>query len=421
METTTQTVVSGTAYDVDAIRSAFPVLSRTVHDGVPLSYLDNAATTQKPLAVLDAVQDYYRRSNSNVHRALHVLGEEATAAYEGARKSVADFVHAPSERGVVFTRGTTEAINLVAQAWGRQSLKPGDRILTTQMEHHSNLVPWQLLARATGAELDYVPVLEDGHLDLEAFHRALSPRVKLVAATHMSNILGTVNPIPKMARAAHDVGALMLVDGAQSVPHFPVDVQALDCDFLAFSGHKMYGPTGIGVLVAREDLLEEMSPYQSGGEMILKVTMDTATWADIPHKFEAGTPNIAGAVGLHASIRYLEGIGLKAIQAHEDRITRYALERLGSISGLRILGRASPRGGVVSFLLDGVHPHDVAQFVDRSGVAVRAGHGCAQPLLRAFGAHAVTRASFSLYTVEAEIDRLVDALVSAREFFSHGI
>lgn len=413
--------VRGRAYDPAAVRKAFPILGRRVHDDRPLSYLDNAATTQKPAAVLDAVQRYYANANSNVHRALHVLGEESTAAYEEARGKVAAFVNAPSVRAVVFTRGTTEAINLVAHAWGRSVLRPGDRILATEMEHHSNLVPWQLLARDTGAVLDFVPVREDGTLDLDAFHAKLTPAVKLVAVTQMSNILGTINPVGDMARAAHAVGARILVDGAQSVPHFPVDFQALDCDFLAFSGHKMCGPTGIGALVAREELLESMTPYQTGGEMILKVTLESATWADIPQKFEAGTPHIAGAVGLGAAVDYLQGIGMDAIHDHERNLTAYALERMGAIRGLRILGRAPERGGVVSFLMDGIHPHDLAQYVDGFGVAVRAGHGCAQPLLRAFQIHAVTRASFYLYTLEAEIDRLVDALNRAREFFAHGL
>lgn len=408
-------------FDVEAVRAAFPILHRRVHGDLPLTYLDNAATTQKPEVVLEALRGYYTHANSNVHRALHVLGEEATAAYEGARQTVAAFVNAVSAREVIFTRGTTEAINLVAHAWGREALRRGDRILTTQMEHHSNLIPWQLLVRERGAILEHVRVREDGTLDPEDLSAKLVPGVKLLAVTHMSNILGTINPIRDLARAAHEVGARILVDGAQSVPHFPVDVQALECDFLAFSGHKMCAPTGIGALVAREELLESMSPYQSGGEMILKVTEDTATWAEIPHKFEAGTPHIAGAIGLGVAMEYLQGIGLDAIHEHERRLTNYAIERLDEVPGLRLLGRAPERGGVLSFLLDGVHPHDIAQYVDGYGVAVRAGHGCAQPLLRAFGTHAVTRASFYLYSTETEIDRLIDALNRAREFFAHGV
>jgi cysteine desulfurase/selenocysteine lyase len=412
---------TGTGGLAARVRGDFPILDQTVHDGKPLAYLDNAATTQKPTVVIRAIQEYYEQYNSNVHRALHVLGEKATAGYEGAREKTAAFVNAPSARSMVFTRGTTESINLVAFAWGRKFVCAGDEIITTVMEHHSNLIPWQQLAAATGALVKFVPVLDDGTLDVDAYHEMLSPKVKLVAVTHMSNILGTVNPVADMIAAAHRVGAKVLLDGAQSVPHLGVDVQALDCDFLAFSAHKMCGPTGMGGLFAREELLEAMDPFQSGGEMISKVTLESATWAEIPHKFEAGTPNIAGAIGLGAAIDYLNAIGMDEIRGQEEAITAYALERLAEISGLKVLGTASERGGVISFLMEDVHPHDVSQFVDGEGVAIRAGHGCAQPLLRRFGTHAVSRASFYVYTTEQEIDQLIDALVKVKAFFGHAI
>ena len=416
-----RTIPAGPSLDAARARWDFPILGRRVHGDKPLVYLDNAATAQKPKAVIDAVASHYASANSNVHRALHALGAEATRAYEDARKCCADFIHAPDERTIVFTRGTTESINLVAQTWGRTEVGEGDEIVLTEMEHHSNLVPWQLLARERGARLRFVPVREDGTLDLEVYEELLSPRVKLVAFTHASNILGTVNPARRMIESARRAGAVTLLDAAQSVPHLPVDVQALGCDFLACSGHKMVGPTGIGLLYGRAELLEAMPPFMGGGEMIKKVTLHSATWADVPVKFEAGIPNIAGAVGLGAAATYLQGLGMDAIRAHEIEITRYAIERLEQIPGLCILGRAPERSGVVSFVIEGVHPHDVAQVVDGHGVAIRAGHGCAQPLLRAFGLNAVSRASFYLYTLPEEIDRLCEALVHAREFFRHGI
>jgi cysteine desulfurase/selenocysteine lyase len=408
-------------FDPRKVRWDFPILQQTVHEDKPLAYLDNAATTQKPVDVIDAIEEYYESYNANVHRAIHVLGEQATVAYEQARRRLADFIHAPTEVGIIFTRNTTESINLVAHGWGRRTLTEGDEIILSVMEHHSNLIPWQLLARATGARLKFVPMLEDGTLDLEEYQALLNPRVKLVAMTHMSNILGTVNPIDQMIAWAHDAGALFLVDGAQSVPHFPVDVESLDCDFLAFSGHKMCGPTGIGVLYGKQSLLEEMDPFLGGGEMIHKVTLETATWAELPQKFEAGTPNIAGAIGLGAACEYLSRIGLPAIHRHEMEITRYALDRLEEIPGLTVCGHAPDRGGVISFLMEGIHPHDVSQLVDREGVAIRAGHGCAQPLMRLLGVPAVSRASFYLYTIKDDIDQLVAALHKAQEFFNHGL
>ena len=414
----TKTAAPG--FDPRVVRGDFPILSRTVRGGKPLAYLDNAATTQKPAVVLDALRTYYASYNSNVHRALHQLGEQATAAYEGARATVAAFINASGPRGVVFTRSATEGINLVARSWGGANLGPGDVIILTGMEHHSNLVPWQLLAAERGARLAFIPIQGDGTLDLEAYEALLTPAVKLVAVTQMSNILGTINPVKRMAEAAHRAGAKILVDGAQSVPHGGVDVRDLGCDFLVFSGHKMAGPTGIGVLVAREDLLEAMPPFLGGGEMIDKVTLESSTWAEIPHKFEAGTPNIAGAIGLAAAVDYVRAIGLDAIHRHEQALTAYALRRLGEVGGLRVLGAAPERGGVLSFVLDGVHPHDIAQFVDQEGVAVRAGHMCAQPLMRILGVPAVSRASFYLYTLEREVDQLVDALQATRRFFGHG-
>jgi cysteine desulfurase/selenocysteine lyase len=413
-------VGASAGFDPQRARWDFPILGRTVAGGRPLAYLDNAATTQKPRVVLDALQEYYASYNSNVHRAIHELGQEATEAYEDARRVCAGFINAPEAASVVFTRGTTESINLVAFAWGRASICEGDEIVVTEMEHHSNLVPWQMLAEDKGAKLLTIPVLEDGTLDIEAYESFLSPRVKLVAVTHMSNILGTINPLPRMISAAHAAGAKFLVDAAQSVPHFEVDVQNLDCDFLACSGHKMLGPTGIGFLYARRELLEEMPPFMGGGEMIHKVTMEESTWAEIPHKFEAGTPNIAGAIGLRSAVRYLQSFGMGAIREHEDSLTRYALQRLRAMPDVRILGEAADRGGVISFLMDDIHPHDIAQLVDREGVAIRAGHGCAQPLLRRFGTNAVSRASFCLYTTEEEIDNLCEALGKARDFFHHG-
>lgn len=406
------------SFDIDLIRHDFPVLGRPVRGGRSLAYLDNAATTQKPAVVIDAVRRYYETCNANVHRALHQLAEEATELYEGARDKAARRLHAPSSRSMVFTSGTTQGINLVAHAWGGRFVQEGDEIVLTEMEHHSNLIPWQLLARRRGATLRFVPVLEDGTLDLDRYRELLSPRTRLVAVTQMSNVLGTVNPVREMIEEAHRVGARVLIDGAQSVPHIEVDVEALDCDFLAFSAHKMAGPTGVGILYGKEELLEEMDPFMGGGEMILKVTLDDATWAEIPQKFEAGTPNVAGAVGLGAALDYLEKLGPASIAAHERRLADYLRRRLGEVEGIRLMG--SGEGGVVSFELEGVHPHDVAQFLDRDGVAIRAGHMCAQPLMRRFGVPALSRASLYFYNNEADVDQLTSALDSVREFFAHG-
>ena len=407
-------------WDVEAIRRDFPILAQRVRGGRPLIYLDSAATAQKPRCVIDATCRYYEEINANVHRAIHRLAELATDSYEEARRKIAAFIGAPAETQIIYTRGTTEGINLVAHGWGRKFLRAGDEIITTEMEHHSNLVPWQLLAAATGARLKFIPVREDGTLDLAAYHQLLGPRVKLVALAHMSNVLGTVNPVREMIADAHRAGALALLDGAQSVPHFPVNVQELDCDFLAFSGHKMCGPTGIGALYGKAALLESMDPFQGGGEMISKVTLDHSTWADLPHKFEAGTPDIAGAIGLGAAIEYLSALGLDRVHAADQALTDYAVRALSQVQGLRIHGRAPGRGGAISFELEGVHPHDVAHFVDQDGIAIRAGHMCAQPLMRKRGVPALSRASLYLYNRPDEVDALAASLARVREYFTRG-
>ncbi len=404
--------------DVLKIRRDFPILDRETRPGVPLVYLDSTATSQKPEAVIHAMDDYYRRSNANIHRGIHTLAEEATAAYEAARQRVVNFIHSPSPRQVVFTRNTTESINLVAQTWGRAFLKNGDVVILTEMEHHSNLVPWQILAAERGLRLEFIPVTPDGLLDLEAYRQLLGLQPRLVAFTHMSNVLGTINPAEEIIRLAHQVGAVTLVDGAQSVPHFPVDVQALDVDFMAFSGHKMCGPTGIGVLYGRRVLLEAMPPFLGGGDMIKRVHLRSFTPNDLPHKFEAGTPAIAEAIGLGVAVDYLSGVGMQAIAAHEREIVAYTLDRLAEIPGLSVFGpSAEHKGGVVSFILDGVHPHDVSQILDRYGVAVRAGHHCAMPLHEKFNLPATTRASFYLYNYLEEVDRLVEAIYKVKDIF----
>jgi len=404
-------------FDPAVFRAQFPILDRPVRANQKLVYLDNAATTQKPVQVLDMVSDYYLTMNANVHRGIHRLAELATEHYEGARGKVALFLNAPTERSIVFTRGTTEAINLVAHSWGRANLASGDVILLTEMEHHSNLVPWQMLAEATGVTLAFIPVTPEGELDMALLPDLLDERVKLVSVTHMSNVLGTINPVERIIEEAHKVGALVMLDGAQTAPYMPVDVTALDCDFFAFSGHKVMGPTGIGVLYARESLLEKMPPFLGGGEMISKVTLEKSTWAEIPQKFEAGTPNISGAIGLGAAIDVMNGLDREGARRHDDALVRYAMESLDGIKGLRVFGRAAQRGGAISFSLAGVHPHDVAHFVDQDGVAVRAGHMCAQPLIRKLGETALTRASLYFYNTREDIDALVAALRRVKGFF----
>lgn len=408
-------------FDVDTLRADFPILQQMHHDGVPLVYLDNAASSQKPRQVIETIDDYYRRYNANVHRGVHKLSEEATAAYEEARIKIRHFINAASKREIIFTSGTTDSINLVAQSWGRANLQAGDVVLSTVMEHHSNIVPWQLLAAEKGIVVKYVPLLPDGTLDLEAYTRFLRDEpVKLVTVMHVSNVLGTINPVQEMARQAHDAGALILVDGAQSTPHLPVDVQAIDADFYAFSGHKMLGPTGIGVLYGKRELLEAMPPWKGGGDMIATVRLEGSTWNDLPYKFEAGTPIIAGAIGLGAAVDYLTALGMDKVQAHEHAITEYALERLAEVPGLTLLGPAdaAKRGAVTAFTLDGIHAHDVAQVLDAHGIAVRAGHHCAMPLHEIYGTGASARASFYVYNTPQEVDALIAGLYKVKETFA---
>ena len=413
------------AYDVETIRKDFPVLERIVGDGKALVYLDNAATSQKPVQVLDAVRDYYERSNANVHRGVHTLGEEATALYEGARDLTAAFINAADRSEIVFAKNATECINLLAYAIGNAApgtplaLGPGDEILITEMEHHSNIVPWQLLTQRTGATLRWLGLTDDGRLDLVDLDEKLNERTKVVAFVHQSNILGTINPVDTIVRRAREVGALVFLDGSQSVPHHAVDVQALDVDALVFTGHKMLAPTGIGILWARRSLLEELPPFLGGGEMISEVTMAGSTYAEPPHKFEAGTPPIAEAVGLGAAIHYLTDVGMAAIAEHEDAITAYTLQGLRTIPDLRIIGpdTTAGRGGSISFAMKGIHPHDIGQLLDTYGVAVRVGHHCARPVCVRYGVPATTRASFALYTTTAEIDALVEGLGHVRTFF----
>jgi cysteine desulfurase/selenocysteine lyase len=401
--------------DVRRVRRDFPFLGRKAR-GKPLAYLDNAATTQKPVPVLDALSQFYSSRYANVHRAVYALSEEATSAYEGAREKVAGFVNAPSARCLVFTRNATEAINLVAHSWGRASVRPGDRIVITEMEHHSNTVPWQLLAREAGADLRYVEVTPEGRLDSRSLDRELTGRVSLVAVAHVSNVLGTVNPVREIVSRAHEAGAVALIDAAQSVPHIAVDVDALDCDFLAFSGHKMCGPTGIGVLYGRSELLEAMDPLLTGGGMIERVGLYDACWTEVPWKFEAGTPAIAEAVGLGAAVDYLTGLGIDAIREHELELTSYALDRLAGLDGVRVLGPSvEERVGVVPFTVAGVHPHDVAQVLDGQGIAIRAGLHCAQPLHEKLGLGSTARASFYLYNTREEVDRLADGISTAQD------
>lgn len=404
--------------DVTAIRRDFPVLNQVHHDNVPLVYLDNAATSQKPECVIRAMDEYYRSYNANVHRGIHKLAEAATAAYEGARERVRAFINAASYREIIFTRNTTEAINLVAYSWARTNLRQGDVIVLSEMEHHSNLVPWQILAAERGVRLEFIPITEDGHLDLAAFDRLLELQPKLVSIVHMSNVLGTINPIAEIVARAHAAGALVLVDGAQSVPHLPVDVRALDVDFLAFSGHKMCGPTGIGVLYGKRALLEAMPPFLGGGDMIKRVYLREFRPNDLPWKFEAGTPAIVEGIGLGVAVDYLNKLGMAEVHAHEQAIVRYAMERLSAIKGVRILGpAANERGGVLAFTVEGIHPHDISQVLDRDGIAIRAGHHCCMPLHDRLGIVASARASFYVYNTEEEVDLLVRSLYRAMDLF----
>ncbi|HUZ00838.1 MAG TPA: cysteine desulfurase [Thermomicrobiaceae bacterium] len=409
-------------YDVERVRADFPILFQPVH-GKPLIYLDSAASSQKPAAVIDALDAYYRTSNANIHRGVYWLSEQATAAYEGAREKVARFINARDARECIFVRNTTEALNLVAQSWGRANLGPGDTVVLTVLEHHSNIVPWQLIAAERGATLRWIDIDDQGRLRLDDLDRHLATeRVKLVGVTHVANALGTINSIAEITARAHAAGALVLLDGAQSVPHMPVDVQALDVDFLAFSGHKMLGPMGIGVLWGRRALLEAMPPFLGGGDMIRTVTLEGSTWADLPAKFEAGTPSVADAVGLGAAIDYLGDLGMDAVRAHERELVEYALERLPGVPDLTLYGpEGEDRGGVISFTLADVHPHDIASILDTEGVAVRAGHHCAQPLMHRLGVDATARASFYVYNTTEDVDRLADSLLAVRRIFGLGV
>ena len=408
-----------TSLDVMKIRADFPILEREVHPGVPLVYLDSTATSQKPSVVIESMNSFYRMNNANIHRGIHVLAEESTAKYEESRARIARFINAPSAKQIIFTRNATESINLVAYSWGRANLNQGDLVILTEMEHHSNLVPWHILQSERGIRLEFIPVTEDGYLDLEAYEQLLKQEPRLVSFTHMSNVLGTINPTKKIVEMAHAVGALTLVDGAQSVPHLPVDVTDLNVDFLAFSAHKMLGPSGIGVLYGKLDLLEKMPPFLGGGDMIKAVHLRSFTPNSLPHKFEAGTPAIAESVGLLAAIDYLSNLGMQQVESHEQAIIQYALERLEEIPGVRVFGPpAKDKGAVASFTLDDLHPHDVSQVLDGYGLAVRAGHHCAQPLHEKFGIPATTRASFYIYNTFEEVDKLVDGIYQVKKIFS---
>lgn len=404
-------------YDVEAIRRQFPVLQTRPH-GRRLAFLDSAASAQRPLAVIEAVDRYERSGHANVHRGVYLLSQQATAAFEGARATVCRFLNAASSREIIFTRGTTESINLVAQSWGRANLRPGDEILITWLEHHANIVPWQMLCEQTGAVLKVAPIDERGMVRMELFHEMLSPRTRLVAVAHVSNALGTVLPVAAMVSAARSVGALVLIDGAQAVPHQRVDVQSLGCDFYAFSGHKVYGPTGVGVLWGRESILRNMPPWQGGGDMILKVSFAGTTYNELPWKFEAGTPNISGVIGLGAALEWLESVDLERVQAHEQRLLHRATRALADVPGLRIIGTADHKASVISFTVEGIHPHDLGTILDSEGVAVRTGHHCAMPVMDFFDVPATARASFACYTNDEDIDALVAALYRAREVFA---
>lgn len=404
--------------DVNKIRADFPILQEEAYPGVPLVYLDSAASSQKPLPVIEVMNQYYRRINANVHRGIHRLSEEATNAYEGARERITRFINAADSAEVIYVRNATEAFNLVAYSWGRANLRPGDEILITAMEHHANIVPWQIMAEQTGAVLRHLPFLPNGTLDLDPLPQLLTEKTKLFSFTAVSNVFGTVNPVRQLVDAAHQVGALAMVDAAQAVPHMPVDVQAWNCDFLAFSGHKMCGPTGIGILYGKRHILEAMPPFMGGGDMIRRVTLEGSTWADLPHKFEAGTPSIAEGIGLGTAVDYLTNLGMANVHAYEQYITNYALEALSEIDGLQILGpSAAQRGGVAAFTIQGLHPHDIAELLDKDGIAIRAGHHCAMPLHHLCGVNSSARASFYIHTTTEEVDQLVTSLNRAKKIF----
>jgi cysteine desulfurase/selenocysteine lyase len=409
--------MSGGRLDVAKVRADFPILNQEVR-GRPLVYLDSAASAQKPQAVIDAISRFYTHDNANVHRGVHTLSERSTAAFEGAREKVARFLHARSDKEIIFVRGTTEAINLVAQTFGRKNIGPGDEVLISALEHHANIVPWQMLCEQVGAKLKQIPVDTHGDLVLDGLEDLITPRTRIVAVTHVSNALGTVVPVKEIIRRAHAKGVPVLVDGAQAVTHFPVDVVDLDCDFYAFSGHKLFGPMGIGVLYGKKELLESMPPYQGGGDMILSVTLEKTLYNRVPYRFEAGTPDVAGAVGLGAAIDYLNRVGLDAIAAHDRELLAYAEQSLSAVPGVRILGKGRERSGLVSFVMEDIHPHDVGTILDREGVAVRTGHHCAQPLMQCFGVAATVRASMALYNTREDVDALVRGLHKVREVFA---
>jgi len=403
--------------DIQAIRKDFPILDQEIY-GFPLAYLDNAATSQKPVQVIDAVADYYREDNANVHRGVHRLSQRATDAYEGARSKVRDFVSAQSDKEIVFVRGATEAINLVAHSFVRPMLHAGDEILISHMEHHANIVPWQMLCDQVGAKLVVIPMTEKGELDLTTFDDLLTSKTKIMAVGQVSNALGTINPVKMMTEKAHAKGIPVLIDGAQAVPHMPADVQDLDCDFYVFSGHKMFAPTGIGALYGKQAILEEMVPWQGGGDMILSVSFEKTLYNELPYKFEAGTPNISGAIGLGAAIDYMQSVGIAELAAYEHELLMYATAQVGGLEGLRIIGTSDQKASVLSFMIDGVHPHDVGTIFDQQGVAIRTGHHCAQPVMQFFGIPATARASFAFYNTMDEVDALVGAIQKVQELFA---
>ena len=408
---------AGMEFDVDKIRRDFPILRQRVH-GRRLVYLDNAATSQKPQVVMDAIGQYYERDNSNIHRGVHFLSEHATEEFEGARRIMESFLNAADASEIIFVRGATEAINLVAQTYGRTHVHAGDEVLITAMEHHSNIVPWQILCEEKGARLRVAPITDSGELLLEDFENLLGPRTKIVAVTHVSNALGTINPVQRIIEIAHRGNIPVLVDGAQAVPHLKVDVQALGCDFYVFSGHKVYGPTGIGVLYGKSALLDAMPPYQAGGDMISSVTFEKTTYNKLPYKFEAGTPHVAGAIGLGAAIEYVNGLGMDNIAAHEHELLAYATETVSAVPGIRLIGTAKEKAGVLSFLLESIHAHDIGTILDQEGIAIRTGHHCAQPVMQRFGIAATARASFALYNTREEVDALVEGIQKVREVFA---
>jgi cysteine desulfurase / selenocysteine lyase len=409
--------VSGVGFDLGRVRADFPILEQSVH-GKPLVYLDNAATSQKPRTVIETIVRYYEEMNSNIHRGVHYLSEQATGEYEGVRKTAKEFLNAADLKEIIFVRGATEGINLVAQSYGRVHVNAGDEILITAMEHHSNIVPWQILCSERGATLRAAPINDAGELDMDAFSRLLNPKTKLVAVTHVSNALGTINPVQRIVEMAHRGNVPVLVDGAQAVPHLKADVQALGCDFYTFSGHKVYGPTGIGILYGKRELLENMPPYQGGGDMIMSVTLEKTVYNRLPYKFEAGTPDIAGVIGLGAALHYVTNLGIEHVAAHESALLGYATAAVSAIPGLRVIGTAKHKAGVLSFTLENIHPHDIGTILDQEGIAIRTGHHCSQPVMQHFGIEATARASFAVYNTKEEVDRLVGGIEKVREVFA---